>query len=144
MGLAMKKLTPFREITDEQWERVSQLLLQENRKLNDGRGRPLADTRSVLNGVLWVMYSGAAWSEMPRNYPPHTTCHRRFKAWCESGIFGRVTDALAGCGTGNMRDLVRSRTRGVWSDSFSERRDHAGTPETPGPFERIAHGVPKA
>lgn len=122
----MKELAPFREITDEQWTRVSPLFLEESRKLNCGRGRPLSDTRSVLNGVLWVMYSGAAWSWMPRTYPPHTTCHRRFKAWCESGIFERVTDALAGSGAMSMRDIVRSRTRGEWLHSYSERRDHSG------------------
>ncbi|WP_407639228.1 transposase [Caballeronia mineralivorans] len=33
-----------------------------------------------LNGVLWVMYSGASWSTLPRKYPSYQTCHERFKA----------------------------------------------------------------
>ncbi|WP_425605884.1 transposase [Paraburkholderia sejongensis] len=93
----MEEFTPFREITDEQWARVSPLFLQERPESSDRRGRPLVDARSVLNGVLWVMYSGACWAAMPSRYPPHTTCHRRFKAWSDSGLFDRVTDALAGC-----------------------------------------------
>jgi transposase len=142
----MKKFTDFRAITDEQWTQVAPFFHQKKRNPNDGRGRPLADTRSVLDGVLWVLYSGSAWSEMPHRYPPYTTCHRRFKAWCESGVFGYVTDALAGCGRGDMRDIVRSRTRGVWSHPFSERRDHAVLPgmQTSGAPETIHCSVPLA
>jgi transposase len=131
----MENFMDFRGITDEQWTRVSPFFLREKRSVKDGRGRPLSDTRSVLNGVLWVMYSGASWSDLPGEYPPYTTCHRRFKAWCESGIFGHVSDALAGWGTVNIRDLVRSRTRGVWSHPFSERSDHADAPKPPETFE---------
>ena len=51
-------MTPYRDINDEEWQRVA-LLLPELRPRSELRGRPLANTRSVLNGVLWVMYSGA-------------------------------------------------------------------------------------
>ena len=72
-------MTPYRDINDEEWQRVTPLL-PELRPRSELRGRPLANTRSVLNGVLWVMYSGATWSAMPRNYPSYQTCHHRFKA----------------------------------------------------------------
>ncbi|WP_162600854.1 transposase [Paraburkholderia sp. C35] len=72
-------MTPYRDITDEEWQRVAPLL-PELRPRSELRGRPLANTRSVLNGVLWVIYSGATWSAMPRKYPSYQTCHRRFKA----------------------------------------------------------------
>jgi transposase len=72
-------MTPYRDINDEEWQRVTPLL-PELRPRSELRGRPLANTRSVLNGVLWVMYSGATWSAMPRKYPSYQTCHRRFKA----------------------------------------------------------------
>jgi transposase len=142
----MKKFTDFRGVTDEQWTQVAPFFHQEKRNPKDGRGRPLADTRSVLDGVLWVLYSGSTWSEMPRRYPPFTTCHRRFKVWCESGVFGYVTDALAGYGTEDMREIVRSRTRGVWSHPFSERRDRTCTPqtETAGAFDTVHCSVPMA
>ena len=45
----------------------------------DNRGRPWHDTRAVLHGVLWILGSGAQWSEMPAKYPPYQTCHRRFQ-----------------------------------------------------------------
>ncbi len=75
------------------------------------RGRPLANTRSVLNGVLWVMYSGATWSAMPRKYPSYQTCHRRFKAWYESGVLKRVTEHLLGTASEELCSLMEARMR---------------------------------
>jgi transposase len=71
------------ELTDEQWELVEPTLRPVRRK--DNRGRPWHDTRAVLNGVLWILGSGAQWSEMPAKYPPYQTCHRRFQQWIREG-----------------------------------------------------------
>jgi transposase len=71
-------MKPYRDMTDEEWQTVAPLL-PELRPRAELRGRPLANTRAVLNGVLWVMYSGASWSTLPRKYPSYQTCHRRFK-----------------------------------------------------------------
>jgi hypothetical protein len=46
----------------------------------DDRGRPWHDTRSLLNGVFWVLGIGAQWRELPEKYPQFQTCHRRFPA----------------------------------------------------------------
>ena len=59
------------ELTDEQWELVEPILRPGRRK--DNRGRPWHDTRAVLNGVLWILGSGAQWSEKPAKYPPYQT-----------------------------------------------------------------------
>ncbi|MBK3787264.1 transposase, partial [Paraburkholderia aspalathi] len=48
-------------------------------------GRPVADTRAVLNGVLGVMFTGSAWAKVPARYAPGATCHRRFWQWHDSG-----------------------------------------------------------
>lgn len=88
-------LTPHRDINEDEWERVMPLF-PELRQRTELRGRPLANTRSVLNGVLWVMYSGATWSAMPRRYPSYQTCHRRFKAWYDDGVLKRVMAELFG------------------------------------------------
>ncbi len=92
-------MTPYRDITDEEWQRVAPLL-PELRPRSELRGRPLANTRSVLNGVLWVIYSGATWSAMPRKYPSYQTCHRRFKSWHQAGVLQRVMDGSARRATG--------------------------------------------
>jgi transposase len=62
---------------------------------DDNRGRPWHDTGAVLNGVLWVMGSGAQWRELPEKYPPYQTCHRRFQQWARSGKLEEALKRLA-------------------------------------------------
>jgi transposase len=61
----------------------------------DNRGRPWHDTRAVLNGVLWVLGTGAQWREMSEKYPPYQTCHRRFQQWVRSGKLEEALKRLA-------------------------------------------------
>jgi transposase len=103
-------MTPYRDITDEEWQLVAPLL-PELRPRSELRGRPLANTRSVLNGVLWVIYSGATWSAMPRKYPSYQTCHRRFMAWHEAGVLQRVMDQLFGEAGNDLCNTMEARMR---------------------------------
>ena len=82
------------ELTDEQWAVLEPLLPQLPRR-EDGRGRPWRDNREVMNGVLWVLRSGARWKDLPPRFPPYQTCHRRFQSWVQSGALRRVLEALA-------------------------------------------------
>ena len=81
------------ELTEEQWEVVEPVLRPERR--SDNRGRPWHDTRAVLNGVLWVLGTGAQWRELPEKYPPYQTCHRRFQEWVRSGKLEKALQRLA-------------------------------------------------
>ena len=81
------------ELTDEQWEVVEPVLREARRA--DNRGRPWRNTRSVLNGVFWVLGSGAQWRELPEKYPPFQTCHRRFQQWIGSGKLEAALKLLA-------------------------------------------------
>lgn len=101
---------PYRDMSDDEWQMVAPLL-PELRPRSELRGRPLANTRAVLNGVLWVMYSGASWSTLPRKYPSYQTCHRRFKAWYESGVLLRVMTQLFGPSGESLYTLMMSRMR---------------------------------
>jgi transposase len=103
-------MTPYRDITDKQWHGVVALFPELQRRVQS-RGRPLADTRAVLNGVLWVIYSGAAWSSLPSRYPSYQTCHRRFKSWYLSGVFRRVLDQLYGDAAKVLCESMQSRMR---------------------------------
>jgi transposase len=82
------------DLTDEQWY-VVKLFIPLPVKRPDGRGRPRVHGRAVLNGILWIMRTGAAWQDLPDRYPSPATCHRRFQAWCRTGIFEKILDALA-------------------------------------------------
>ncbi|MER3421975.1 MAG: hypothetical protein C4293_00815 [Nitrospiraceae bacterium] len=81
------------DLTDEQWA-LLQPLIPAPRRRPDGRGRPWQDTRAVLNGILWVLKTGARWQDLPTRYPPYQTCHRRFQHWVRSGVLEQV-QALA-------------------------------------------------
>ena len=82
------------DLTDEQWM-VLERLIPEPLRREDGRGRPWRDSRQVLNGILWILRTGAPWKDLPERYPPYQTCHRRFQAWVSNGTYERVLEALA-------------------------------------------------
>jgi transposase len=81
------------DLKDEQWEIVKPLLPKVAKRA-DGRGRPRVDDREILNGILWVLRTGAAWYDMPDRYPAYQTCHRRFQEWAQKGTFEKVLRAL--------------------------------------------------
>src|ERR1700740_3243261 len=81
------------DLTDAQWQILEPSFRP--RRVADGRGRPWQDTRAVVNGVLWVLRTGAPWHDLPSRYPPYQTCHRRFQAWQRTGVLRRVLTRLA-------------------------------------------------
>ena len=82
------------DLTEQQWA-VLEPILPKPIVREDRRGRPWRDAREVLNGVLWILRTGAQWKDMPERYPPYQTCHRRFQSWVCSGTFEKVLWALA-------------------------------------------------
>jgi len=82
------------DLTEEQWAIVAPLLPRRERR-QGRRGRPWQDARAVLNGVLWILRTGAPWADLPERYPPYQTCHRRFQQWVRAGTWDRVLRALA-------------------------------------------------
>jgi transposase len=71
----------------------------------DGCGRPWQDSQAVLNGILWVLRTGAQWADLLERYPPYQICHRRFQRWVRDGTLERILEALA-------RDLRDLKERG--------------------------------
>jgi len=82
------------DLTDEQWE-VLEPLTPDPPQREDRRGRPWRDPRDVLNGILWILRTGAPWKDLPERYPPYQTCHRRFQKWIEEGVLSGILEALA-------------------------------------------------
>ena len=81
------------ELTDEQWALLEVMLPALSRR-TDGRGRPWRSQREVLNGVLWILRSGARWQNLPERFPPYQTCHRRYQAWVKSGALRDILEVL--------------------------------------------------
>ena len=76
-------------LTDTQWEAIKSVL-----PARHGRGRPRADDRRTLNGVLYVLRNGCRWEDVPREYGSPVTCWRRFARWESDGTWERVWRAL--------------------------------------------------
>ena len=84
------------DLTDEQWSVVrSSIPGPERKRTSPKGGRPWRDPRDVLDGVLWVLRTGAPWADLPGRYPPYQTCHRRFQSWVKSGVLQKVLRSLA-------------------------------------------------
>ena len=70
------------ELRDDQWARIAPLLPPPKQ-----RGRPRADDRRTINGILWVLRSGARWRDLPREFGTPSTCHRRLQEWPDQGVW---------------------------------------------------------
>ena len=72
-------------LSDEQWAKIEPLLPKVR-----SRGRPWAENRRVLEGILWVLKTGARWRDLPKEYPSPSTCWRRLRQWEEHEVWLKV------------------------------------------------------
>jgi transposase len=79
------------ELTDQEWERIAPLLPPTH---PGKRGHPWRDHREVLNGILWILRSGAPWEDLPDRYPPRSTCNDRLRHWQQDGTWERIFQSL--------------------------------------------------
>jgi transposase len=77
------------ELADHEWTAIKPMLP------NKPRGVPRVNDRRVLNGIFWVLRSGAPWRDLPTAFGPYTTCYNRFVRWRRAGVWGRIIEALA-------------------------------------------------
>lgn len=78
------------ELTDEQWELVAPLIPRSKAKT----GRPAKDPRLMLNGIFWILGTGAPWRDLPERFGSCKTVHRYFSQWRRTGVFARMVEAL--------------------------------------------------
>jgi len=74
------------ELSDAQWRRIATLLPG---KAGDP-GRSGADNRLFVNGILWVLRSGAHWHDLPERYGKWKSLHKRFSRWSKAKVWERV------------------------------------------------------
>lgn len=80
----------YRALSDREWEMIAWLLPEPEHL---GRHRKWEE-REILNAILYVLYSGCHWEELPSNFPPKSTVHRRFQELEKDGFFKRVFQYL--------------------------------------------------
>jgi transposase len=93
------------ELRDDQWALIEPLLPAQKR-----RGRPRADDRRTLNGILWVLRSGARWKDLPPKFGSRSTCHRRLQEWQEQRVWERIWLTFLG--------LLDQQGKLDWSQAF--------------------------
>ena len=81
------------DLTNQQWELLAPRLPIPTKR--DGRGRPRQDDRLILNGILWILRTGAPWKDLPGRYGNFNTCFGRFQTWVNTGVFAEVLTVLA-------------------------------------------------
>ena len=76
------------ELRDEAYERIEPLLPKQK------PGGRWVDHRTVLNGMFWILNSGAQWRDMPERYGKWETVYSRYRRWAREGLFDRILHRL--------------------------------------------------
>jgi len=93
------------DLTDFEWRVIEPLLP------NKPRGVPRVNDRRVLNGIFWVVRSGAPWHDLPERYGPRTTCYNRFVRWRRAGVWDRMMDAISAAHDGDIQTIDSTSVR---------------------------------
>ena len=97
-----------RLLAHAQWEKIRPLLPKRSKRPQGGR--PPADDRRVLEGILWILRSGARWQDLPDEFPHPSTCWRRLRGWEEQGIWLNIWRSFL--------SELNERQQLNWSESF--------------------------
>lgn len=81
------------ELTDEQWVLIEPLLPRKKHR-KGAAGRKPVDRRTLLNGILWILHTGAPWRDLPERFGNWKTVHHHFSKWRKEGVFARIIEAL--------------------------------------------------
>src|SRR5262249_5018394 len=141
------------ELTDNEWSAIKPMLP------NKPRGVPRVNDRRVLNGIFWVLRSGAPWRDLPNIFGPYTTCYNRFVRWPRAGVWSKIMNTLAGahdtavqmidtsivrvhqhgaCITRNRKQSM-ARSRGGLTSKINALADPTGLPVGLAPTAGEAH-----
>lgn len=77
-------------LTDEQWKLVQPLISRKQART----GRPPRDRRLMLDGIFWILGTGAPWRDLPERFGPWQTVYDHFARWRRDGIFAKIVEAL--------------------------------------------------
>jgi len=88
------------ELSDSMWARIEAVLPKpKSRYRGRGRqrrhigGRPAADRRKTMSGIVYVLRTGCQWNAAPKEYGSGKTLHRYFQTWTTAGVFTRMWQA---------------------------------------------------
>jgi len=78
------------DLTNQEWALIQPLL-----PLPAPTGRPRADDRKIINGILYVLRTGCRWEDLPpERYGSSITCWRRFDQWRQDRTWDKLSHIL--------------------------------------------------
>jgi transposase len=80
------------ELSERKWSRIAPLM--PHRTHHGEAGHPFNDPRPIVNGILWVLHTGAPWRDLPERYGPWETVFKCFNRWREDGTWTRIVTSL--------------------------------------------------
>jgi transposase len=80
------------ELSEQKWARIVSLM--PHRTHHGEAGHPFNDPRPIVNGILWVLHTGAPWRDLPERYGPWETVFKCFNRWREDGTRIRIVTSL--------------------------------------------------
>ena len=83
---------PIARLSDEEWEKIRPLLEAYDPPPRIGRKR--ANSRGVLEAIIYRQRSGCPWNSLPKGYPDDSTVHRTYQRWKRLGILDQLLDTL--------------------------------------------------
>jgi len=95
----------FQEITNTQWNMMEPHLPKPART-----GRPRAEDRKTINGILFVGITGCRWTEMPERYGSKSTAHRRLQNWQQKGIWQKILS----CAIKSAHQSGKMQLKSIW------------------------------
>lgn len=78
------------EISPEQWDEIKRAFPLRKSQY----GRPSRSDYEIFNGILWVLFSGASWRDVPERYGPWKTVYDRYNGWKRNGTLEKVLSLL--------------------------------------------------
>src|SRR3712207_6363905 len=82
------------DLTDAQYARLQPLLPPPRPAKGSKGGRPRNDDRTMINGILWILRTGAPWSDLPERYGPPSSVSTRFYRWKQAGLWDAILAAV--------------------------------------------------
>ena len=82
------------DLTDAQYARLEPLLPPRRPAKGSKGGRPRNDDRPMINGMLWILRTGAPWPDLPARYGPPSSVSTRFYRWKKAGLWDRIFAAV--------------------------------------------------
>ena len=93
------------DLSDREWAIIAPLLP------NKPRGVPRVDDRRVVNGLFYILRTGAPWRDLPERYGPSTTVYNRYNRWAKQGVWLQIFAALAERSPGSLHLIDSSIVR---------------------------------